>query len=190
MKRAFPFRLSLPIVFALAALAGCSRGTGTDTTGNPPSSSATPAAISSSAQVVKVTSAPISIASNGSADAVITLSISPGFHINANPATFSYLIATELQPIPSPDNPIETGTPVYPSPVKKKFVFAEQPLAVYEGDVTIRLPLHFASAGKSYVRVTSGAHLSQPITLRVQACDNEKCFPPATVDTTIPVEVK
>lgn len=189
MKRAFPFGLCSLIVFVLAVLAGCSRGTGTDTAGNPPASSPTPAAISSSAQVVKVTSAPISIAPNGSADAVITLSISPGFHINANPATFSYLIATELQPVPYPDNPIATGTPIYPSPVKKKFAFAEQPLAVYEGDVTIRLPLDISFAGKSYVRVTSGARLSQPITLRVQACDEEKCFPPATLNAMILVEV-
>jgi hypothetical protein len=139
---------------------------------------------------VKITAAPVSISSGGSAEAVVTLSISPGFHINANPATFPYLIATELKAIPEPDNPIATETPVYPSPVKKKFVFADQPLAVYEGDAIIRLPLHFASAGKSYVRVTSGAHLSQPITLTVQACDEEKCYPPATLNSTISVTVK
>lgn len=190
MKRTFPFGLCLLIVFALAALTGCNRGMRSDADGNRPSSPPTPAGISSSAQVVKVSSPPLSIPANGSADAIVTLSISPGFHINANPATFPYLIATELQPIPYPDNPIDTGTPVYPSPVKKKFAFAEQPLAVYEGDVTIRLPVHFASAGKSYVRVTSGVHLSQPITLKVQACDEEKCYPPATLDSTISVTVK
>ncbi len=190
MKHAFAFFLGLMIVIALAVLTGCNGGARSDANANPPSPSPTPAAISSSAQVVKVSSLPLSIPANGSADAIVTLSISPGFHINANPATFPYLIATELQLTPSTDNPIDPGTPVYPTPVKKKFVFAEQPLAVYEGDVNIRLPLHFASAGKSYVQMTSGAHLSQPITLKVQACDEEKCFPPATLNAEIAVEVK
>ncbi|SRR6266568_2904880 len=190
MKGTLRFALSLCIALTLPALVGCDKGTGSGGAADRSSSFPTPAAISSSAQVVKVSSPPLSIPVNGSADAVLNLSISPGFHINANPATFSYLIATELQPVPYPDNPIETGKPVYPSPVKKKFVFAEQPLSVYEGDVAIRLPAHFASAGKSYVRVTSGAHLSQPITLTVQACDEEKCYPPATLNSTISVTVK
>ena len=189
MKLTFPFTLFLATILTLLTLVGCNRGTSTDTGADRSSSSPTPAAISSSDQVVKVTVAPVSISPGSSAEAVVALSISPGFHINANPATFPYLIATELKAIPEPDNPIATETPVYPSPVKKKFVFADQPLAVYEGDAIIRLPLHFASAGKSYA-VSSGARLSQPITLTVQACDEEKCYPPATLSSTISVTVK
>ena len=190
MKHAFRFTLFLFTTFTLLTLVGCSKGTRSETGADRQSSSPTPAAISSSDQVVKVTAAPVSISPGSAADAVVMLSISPGFHINANPATFPYLIATELQPIPLPDDGIETETPVYPSPVKKKFIFADEPLAVYEGDVIVRLPVHLASAGKSYVRVTSGALLSQPIVLRVQACDEEKCYPPATLNSTISVTVK
>ncbi len=116
--------------------------------------------------------------------------ISPGYHVNANPATFPYLIATEVVQVPSPDNPIIMGEPVYPSSVKKKFAFSEQPLAVYEGDVAIKIPLRLAVHEKSYVKIKSGVHLSQPINVRVQACDDEKCFPPATLSTTLAVEVK
>jgi len=157
MKHAFRFTLFLFTTFTLLTLVGCSKGTRSETGADRQSSSPTPAAISSSDQVVKVTAAPVSISPGSAADAVVMLSISPGFHINANPATFPYLIPTELESIPYPDNPIYTEKPIYPSPVKKKFVFADQPLSVYEHNVIIRLPVHLASGEKSYVRVTSGA---------------------------------
>jgi predicted component of type VI protein secretion system len=179
MNRTFPFGLCLLIVFALATLAGCSRGTSTDTAGKP--SSPIPAAISSSAQVVKVSSPPLSIPANGSADAVATLAISPGFHINANPATFSYLIATEVSP--GKVEGVTVGAPGYPAAEKKKFQFAEQPLAVYEGEVPIKLGL------RAEKNAAAGSR-SLPITVRVQACDEEKCFPPATLNSTISVTVK
>jgi hypothetical protein len=146
--------------------------------------------VRSSADVVKVTAPNISIPAGGNADATLTISILPGYHINANPATFSYLIATEVKQVPYPDNPITFGTPVYPSAVKKKFAFAERPLAVYEGDVAIKLPVNLADSEKSYVKITSGARLSLPLDIRVQACDQEKCFPPDTLHATIAVEVK
>lgn len=155
--------------------------------GFPPSSS--PNEVSSSAQVVKVATLPTEIVAGGSADAIVRLSIMPGYHINANPATFSYLIATEVQAGPDPDHPILPGRPIYPAAVKKKFAFADQPLDVYEGEIEIKLPMSLPTKSQ-YVQIKSGLHLSQPITARVQACDNEKCFPPATLSATIPIEVK
>jgi hypothetical protein len=178
MNRSIHFVWCLLIAFFLAA---CASGIHSKTGGGPLSASPTPAEISSSAQVVKVTSSPVTIPQNGSADAVVTLSISQGFHINANPATYSYLIATEVKA--NKVEGITVGTPGYPAPEKKKFQFADQPLAVYEGGVRVKLnlrPEKNAAAGPR----------SLPITVRIQACDNEKCFPPATVNATIAVDVK
>ena len=141
-----------------------------------------PAQISSSAEVVRVSARPVVIRHDGSAgsqNAEVVLSISPGFHINANPATFPYLIATEL--LSDKIKEITTGKPIYPSAINKKFEFAEQPLAVYEGNAVIELP----------IRATISAPESQllPIKVRVQACDNEKCYPPAIVQDTISIIV-
>src|SRR5439155_16203780 len=122
--------------------------------------------------------------------ATITLSISPGYHVNANPATFPYLIATEVTHTIDPDDPFTAGKPVYPPPVKKKFQFAEESLAVYEGNVSVTLPLHLAGAGKTYMNLAKGSKVSVPVNVRVQACDQEKCFPPDTLHTTIAVDVK
>ena len=179
MKHAFPFTLCLFISFALVTLVGCNRGVRSDASAARPP--LTPAAISSSAQVVKVIPSPVEINVNGSADAAIALSILPGYHINANPATFSYLIATEVST--GKAEGITVGAPGYPAAVKKKFQFAEQPLAVYEGEAPIKLNL------RAEKNAGSGSR-SLPITVRVQACDEEQCFPPATISSTISVMVK
>jgi DsbC/DsbD-like thiol-disulfide interchange protein len=143
-----------------------------------PSSSATQAGISSSADVVKVRTAEVSVPADGSADATVTLSISSGYHVNANPATFSYLIPTAISP--NKTEGITAGKPVYPVATKKKFQFAEEPLAVYEGEVQIKLPLQadkgLAKPGRLPIKVT------------VQACDSEKCYAPATLDAVITVK--
>jgi len=149
-----------------------------------------PTVVTSSADVVKARAADVSIPERGNADATVTLSISPGYHINANPATYPYLIATEISQTGNPDDSQSIlGKPVYPPGVAKKFAFAEQPLAVYEGNVTIKLAIHLEN-NKSYVRGTKGAHISIPLAVRVQACDNEKCYPPATLDAAIRIEVR
>jgi hypothetical protein len=146
-----------------------------------------PAGISSSDQVVHVSTPTVSIPVNGSADAAVVLSISPGFHINANPATFPYLIATELQSVAAPDQAPLAGKPIYPAAVTMKFAFADQPLSVYLGKVEIKLPLRMA--GPINDRPEKGANLALPIKVRVQACDDEKCYSPATIAGSIPVSV-
>ncbi len=181
------FWLAFEFLLLTFVLAGCSRGIHTATGGGLAAS--TPTAISSSAQVVKLTTFPVSLPKNASADAVVKLSISPGFHINANPATFPYLIATEVQHSLDPNDPLTSGKPVYPVGVKKIFAFAEQPLAVYEGDVTIKLPLSIVEPNE-YGHPTRGSHFSFPIVVRVQACDSEKCYPPAMLDADISIDVK
>ncbi|HVS20607.1 MAG TPA: protein-disulfide reductase DsbD domain-containing protein [Pyrinomonadaceae bacterium] len=117
----------------------------------------------------------------GSTDATIKLLISPGFHVNANPATFPYLIPTELTA--GKVEELIVGKPIYPSAEKKKFQFADKPLAVYEGEVQIRLPLRTED-------ILSDTEVSVPISVRVQACDNEKCYAPDVLKTWISVHWK
>jgi hypothetical protein len=134
--------------------------------------------ISSSDQVVKAFSHFIPSASP---PASVELVISPGFHINANPATFPYLIATEIQP--GKVDGITVGDKLaYPPPKMENFSFApEKPLAVYEGSVTIPIPLTAAADAKGQRNI--------PFKIRVQACDTEQCYPPATLDAALPIDV-
>jgi hypothetical protein len=140
-----------------------------------------PSAVRTSADVVKVSASGVDISSGSSAELAIPISIQPGYHVNANPATFDYLIATELT-VDKSDG-LTFGKPLYPASEKKKFQFAEQPLAVYEGNLQIKLPIQVtpnAAKGKR----------SLALHLRVQACDEEKCFPPDTLQAKALIDLK
>ena len=181
MKRIFRRESLTFSLFLVLALAGCKHGIHSRTGERSPASSTTPAGISSSADVVGVRAADVSIPVGGNADATVTLSISPGYHVNANPATFSYLIPTAVDP--GKAEGIIAGKPIYPVAQKEKFQFADEPLAVYESEVQIRLPLRVeANAGKG----------ARPllVDVRVQACDSEKCYAPDTLKTMIVADVK
>jgi len=140
------------------------------------SSSPAPKDVSSSDQVVKAFS---HFAPSASPPASIELAVSPGYHINANPATFPYLIATDVQP--GKVDGITVGQLTYPPPKMEKLSFAEQPLAVYEGNVTIPIPLTAAPGAKGQQTI--------PFKIRVQACDTQQCYPPATLDAALPIDV-
>ncbi len=133
------------------------------------------------ADIVRAEAQPTEIAAGGGAEAVVRLTIASGYHISANPATLSYQIATQIKVEPA--DGITVGQPVYPPSVTKKFAFEPQPFAVYEGEAIIKLPLR-AEAGASRGTHTLSAKL------RVQACDEQACYPPRNLNTSIPVTVK
>jgi hypothetical protein len=71
---------------------------------------------------------------------------------------------------------------VYPKATEKKFPFADKPLAVYEGDAELKTTLKIEKTAKKGER-------SIPASLRIQACDNQVCYPPGTVELAIPVTI-
>jgi hypothetical protein len=181
MKRSIPFWPPVVIAFVSIVSVGCHTNAVTDVNRERSGQTSTPAQVSSSADVVKITAADLTVNAGQSVSAEIKLSIKPGFHVNANPPTFSYLIPTEVTA--GKVEGVTVGKPAYPAAVKKKFQFADQPLAVYEGDALVTLPISVPAG-------TAKGPRSLPITLRVQACDEQQCFPPATLNATIQVEVK
>jgi hypothetical protein len=133
------------------------------------------------ADVVRVETPSIEIKAGSSGEAAVKLTIANGYHINANPPSFSYLKATELSI--EPGSGITPGKPVYPSSVTRKFAFSKDPLAVYEGETAIKLPLTAAGNAQKGAQTLKGK-------LRIQACDEEACYPPRIVETAIQVTVK
>jgi Disulphide bond corrector protein DsbC len=133
------------------------------------------------ADVVRVETPNVEIKAGGSGEAVVKLTIASGYHINANPPSFSYLKATELNV--EPGGGLTPGKPVYPASITRKFGFSKDPLAVYEGETTIKLPLSAAGDAQKGEQTLKGK-------LRIQACDEEACYPPRTIETSIPVMVK
>lgn len=134
-----------------------------------------------SVNVVKATPQPVELAAGSSGEAHVRLTIQSGYHINANPPTYPYLIATALEI--SPADGLSLGSIIYPKPVSKKFVFAEKPLAVYEGETEVKATLKADKSAKQ------GQH-SLKAKLRIQACDEQVCYPPGTLDLIIPVTIE
>lgn len=148
---------------------------------SPANPNSSPAQRITSESVVKVEANPIEIPAGGSADLVIKVTIQNGYHVNANPPTYPYLKATALEI--SPADGVSVGLVSYPKAVDKKFPFAERPLAVYEGVTELKATLKADKSGKPGQRSISAK-------LRIQACDDQVCYPPGTLDLAIPVNVK
>ncbi|HJR06964.1 MAG TPA: protein-disulfide reductase DsbD domain-containing protein [Pyrinomonadaceae bacterium] len=192
MKRKLCLSLPLVVVLALAALlSACANNSSTQ---NAPANSQNTIALSNS-NAAATTPAPksplegivsanverVELKAGETADVNVHLSITSGYHVNANPATEKFLIPTSLNVKPDAGITVEKTT--YPKPLTKKFPFAEVPLAVYEGDAVIKLTLN-ASREAQKGQHTLGADI------RVQPCDDEKCYPPSTIKTGVEVTIR
>ena len=131
--------------------------------------------------VVKATPIAATLAKGESGEAIIRLRIDNGYHVNANPPSFSYLIATELSLTPAAGLSVDFIN--YPNGQTKKFSFSEQPLSVYEGETNLKVRLSAAKTAQPGAHNLSGK-------LRVQACDDQVCCAPGTMDLTLPVTVR
>ena len=168
--------LSVAILAISVCLASCSNANKNQ---GATASSPAPSKIRSSKDVVKFGGSGVAFSKPGEGSVDVVVVIDSGYHVNANPATFPYLIPTELTT--DKVEGLEAGKPIYPAAEKKKFQFADEPLAVYEGEIKIKLPLRV---------LPSNGSKQLPVNMRVQACNQEECFPPDTLHTTIAVEVK
>jgi hypothetical protein len=112
-------------------------------------------------------------ASRGSSFQIaVVMKIRPGFHVNAREKSEDYLIATDLKAeLPAG---FQSGEVSYPKGKLEKFTFTKIPLNVYQGTVTLRMPvtaLANAPLGEQHI----------PLKLRYQACSSEICLPPVTL---------
>jgi len=110
----------------------------------------------------------------------VVLKIRNGFHINARQPSADYLIPTDLRPdVPAG---FKVGDIVYPKGELRTFSFSKKALNVYEDKAIIRMALSAlpdAPLGTQHI----------PLKLRYQACSNEVCLPPVTVDVDATVTV-
>ena len=164
------------IVFCLCLIVvGCGRNT------QPPSNANMRPGVTSTG-VVKVTPIGASLAKGESGEATLRLKIDDGYHVNANPPTLPYLIPTQVDITPATGISVDLIT--YPNGLTKKFSFSpDQALSVYEGQTDLKLRLTAAKTAQP------GEH-NLSVKLRVQACDDQVCYAPGTMDFTLPVTIK
>ena len=114
----------------------------------------------------------LSISPGASADTEICITVTEGFHVQANPAATEFLIPLTLT-FESGDD-FEVSEIRYPPGEPYRLQGADEDLLVY-GD-TFALPMS--------VRASATAHegaVAVPGQLRYQACDDHLCLAPATL---------
>lgn len=132
----------------------------------------------SPSQAVTASAAEINLRAGEAAEAEIKIIIANGYHINGNPASENYLRPTELK-IETAEK-ITVCKPVYPAAGMKKFDFNEKPISVYEGTISVKLPVRADKTATGRV-VLRG-------TIQAQPCNDNACFPPRTVEIFLPVQ--
>ena len=113
-----------------------------------------------------------SVALGNPFDVTVELKIAQGWHINANPPGQEGLIPTTVSV--SPDALVEIVSVNYPKGESVHFDFSDESLAVYTGDITIRMKL------KPKSEVSREEAFPVNIELRYQACNDNQCLPPST----------
>jgi hypothetical protein len=111
----------------------------------------------------------------------VQLTIPRPYHANANPASISYLIPTTVKLNSAAG--IRAGGARYPKGKMKKFSFSDKSISVYEGTISVRVPVTASANAKPGVHQLTG-------TLRYQACDDKSCYAPVNKKFNAAVRVK
>jgi hypothetical protein len=104
----------------------------------------------------------------------VLLSIDKGFHVNANPASFDFLIPTSAA-----FEAVDAQHIEYPEPQELAVDFADgKPLSVYSGEVTIVA---------TFPRGTFARQSQIEGSVTAQACNHEMCLPPSKFPVSLEV---
>ncbi len=121
------------------------------------------------------------VARDATLRAAVEIRVAEGFHINANPASEDFLIATELSLAQSAEG-FEISEVFYPPAHELTFGFWDGPLRVWEGSVVAGVELEVEDTAALGYR-------NLEFTVLYQACNDEACFAPMETTTTVSVEV-
>jgi len=175
--------LRILLVLSVLLLAGCSRTPtppAPQTSSGPNPSAVGPSPPVTSVKFVTATTGNVELTAGGSNEATVTVEVQNGYHVNANPATDPWLKPTEV--VAQSDDGVTVGFVKYPTALKKKFSFSDKQLAVYEGEFPIKVLL------KADKTATKGPH-KVAAKLNIQACDDQVCYAPGSLQLSIPVLV-
>jgi len=110
----------------------------------------------------------------------IPVTVRPGFHVNSNTPSDEYLIPLRLTW--KAPGALENAQTVYPKPSLEKYEFAEKPLSVFTGNFDLVVKFKVAPNAPAGPGVAVGQ-------LRYQACSDKACYPPKTLEVSVPYQV-
>jgi thiol:disulfide interchange protein DsbD len=121
---------------------------------------------------------PIAVKRGGTAVENLRVEVLSGFHVNSDKPKDEFLIPLRLTWLAGP---LEATSLTYPKPEEVK-VGADL-LNVFTGTFNIQTEFRTPATAKPGSATMTGK-------LRYQACNNEMCFRPATVDVKLPVTIE
>ncbi len=120
----------------------------------------------------------ISVKHGESTKATIKVATLPGFHVNSDKPKDEFLIPLSLT---WTSGPLQTQAVVYPKPEELKL--GNETLSVFTGKFTIETQFKAPEGAPAGTTAMIGK-------LRYQACNNQMCFRPSTVEVRLPVSVE
>lgn len=131
--------------------------------------------------LVQPSARPLALRAGTRGVAEVALTIRPTWHINANPPSSEEMIPTEIKVTGT--RSVRVSATRYPKGHEQKLSFSDEALLVYDGTVTVQVPLEAAADA------ASGAHRLSGV-LTFQACNDNVCLPPTDVPFSIEVTVE
>jgi hypothetical protein len=121
---------------------------------------------------------PITVKRGSTAVENLRVEVLPGFHVNSDHPKDEYLIPLKLT---WQDGPLETKSVSFPRP--EEIQVGQERLLVFTGSFDIRTEFTAPATASAGSTTIIGK-------LRYQACSNQMCFRPASVEVKLPVTVE
>jgi thiol:disulfide interchange protein DsbD len=131
--------------------------------------------------VLTVAAPDVVTAKHGAALEVKTrVQLKSGYHANSNTPSEAYLIPMRLTWTPGP---LEATDVVFPKAQMEKYDFSPTPLSVFTGDFELVTKFKVAAGASGGPGMMLGK-------LRYQACNQNSCLAPKTVEVKLPVVIQ
>ena len=124
--------------------------------------------------------APVAVTMGGHAEARVTVVVTDGYHIQANPASTEFFVPTKLQL--RAKGGVRPKAPVYPPGRPYRLEGMPDEFMTYEDTFEIAVPLQASESARPGEHVLKG-------TLHYQACDDRSCLFPVRIPFSLPVRV-
>jgi thiol:disulfide interchange protein DsbD len=104
--------------------------------------------------------------------------VQPGFHVNSDKPKDEFIIPLKLT---WSEGPLEATSTSYPKP--EEMQVGNEKLTVFTGNFTIQTEFKAPEHAQAGTAIMMGK-------LRYQACNDQMCFRPATIDVRVPAVVE
>jgi len=117
---------------------------------------------------------------NGKAEARIRLRLRQGYHVNSNTPNQDFLIPLRLSWGPGPLAPLEV---IFPKPEQHNYSFSPKLVSVFTGEFQVVARFKVVADAPAGPGILVGK-------LSYQACSQDTCYRPATLEVRLPYEIR